>query len=394
MRAPRESRIVFLNVPESLRGEVAPEDDCGNPAEGGTEFFIDPAIPIPVEIIGDNFNLEDLSSEMILSGMIKVIREGAGETGRVLRLPDGTEALTPERIGYYRSFVLALRPGILREFTGAAILKAKGGDFDTALDILDSLGALYPGHGIVLLNRALVREERAARLERQGKEEAAEAESGAAAKIYTELLDLDPPMADVLFNAGFFFMGRRDFSRARHCFSRYLALDGEGEKAEKAGAMLKEIAAGGLEEEDYREAWEHIRRGENTEGLQKARSFLEDHPRAWQGWFLLGWALRKLRRWEDGEAAFCKAIEFGGDNGDTRNELAICLMERGRIAEARRELEAALRQEPENIKIISNLGVLALKNGNGGEAAAFFRTVLEMEPGDPVAAAFLARNEA
>jgi tetratricopeptide (TPR) repeat protein len=396
---PRESRVVFLKVPESLRGEVAPEEDHENPAGGGTEFFIDPAIPIPVEIIGDHFNLEDLSSEMILSGMIKVVREAAGNeagetaAGRSFRSPDGTEALTPERIGYYRRFVLALRPGILHEFTGAAILKARGGDFDAALEILDSLGALYPGSGTVLLNRALVREERAARLERQGKEEAAEAESGAAEKIYTELIGLDPPFAGALFNAGFFFMGRRNFSRARHCFSRYLALGGEGEKAEKAGEMLKEIAGGGLEEEDYQEAWEHIRRGENTEGLQKVRSFLEAHPQAWQGWFLLGWALRKLRRWEDGEAAFRKALEFGGDNGDTRNELAICLMERGRIALARRELEAALRREPENVKIISNLGVLALKSGNGGEAAAFFRTVLEMEPGDPVAAAFLGRDE-
>ena len=237
-----------------------------------------------------------------------------------------------------------------------------------------------------------MREERAARLERQGKEEAAEAENGVVGKIYTELLDLDPPLAGALFNAGFFFMGRRNFSRARHCFSRYLALQGEGEKAEKAGEMLAEIAGGSLEDEDYQEAWEHIRRGENTEGLQKVRSFLEAHPKVWQGWFLLGWALRKLRRWEDGEAAFCKAVEFGGDNGDTRNELAICLMERGQIAEARRELEAALRREPENIKIISNLGVLALKSGNDGEAAAFFRTVLEMEPGDPVASAFLART--
>ncbi|MDR2160036.1 MAG: tetratricopeptide repeat protein [Treponema sp.] len=392
---PRKSRIVFLNVPESLRGEAAPENGYGDQAGGEAEFFIDPAIPIPVEITGDGFNLEDLSSEMILSGMIKVIGEGAGEPapGRTQRLPEGTEVLTPERIGYYRRFVRALRPGILHEFTGAAILKAKEGDFDTALEILDSLGALYPGHGAVLLNQALVREERAARLERQGREEAAEAESDAAAKIYQELLGLDPPLAAAVFNAGFFFMGRRDFSRARHCFSRYIALDGEGEKAEKAGEMLKEIAAGSLEDEDYQEAWEHIRRGEEVEGMGKVRSFIEAHPRSWQGWFLLGWALRKLRRWEDGEAAFRKAIEFGGGNGDTRNELAICLMEEGRTAEARRELETALRQEPENIKIISNLGVLALKNGSGEEAAAFFRTVLEIEPGDPVAAAFLSRDE-
>jgi Flp pilus assembly protein TadD len=102
----------------------------------------------------------------------------------------------------------------------------------------------------------------------------------------------------------------------------------------------------------------------------------------------LGWGLRRLSRWEDAAAAFTKALERGGDNNDTRNELAICLMELGNHKAARRELEAALREEPENVKIISNLGVLAMRNGDDDEAAAFFRTVLELEPGDPVAGEF------
>jgi Flp pilus assembly protein TadD len=112
---------------------------------------------------------------------------------------------------------------------------------------------------------------------------------------------------------------------------------------------------------------------------------LQRHSDVWNGWFILGWALRKLGRWEDGEAAFGQALELGGDNSDTRNELAICLMEQKKYAAARKELEAALREEPENVKIISNLGVLAMKKGDSDEAAAFFRTVLELEPEDPIA---------
>jgi Flp pilus assembly protein TadD len=80
---------------------------------------------------------------------------------------------------------------------------------------------------------------------------------------------------------------------------------------------------------------------------------------------------------------------LGGDNSDTRNELAICLMETGDLKGARKELEIALREEPENVKIISNLGVLAMRSGDDDEAAAFFRTVLELEPEDPLAAAYL-----
>jgi Flp pilus assembly protein TadD len=64
-------------------------------------------------------------------------------------------------------------------------------------------------------------------------------------------------------------------------------------------------------------------------------------------------------------------------------------MESGDLDGARRELETALQKEPENIKIISNLGILALKSGNTDEATAFFRTVLELDPDDPIANNFI-----
>jgi Flp pilus assembly protein TadD len=65
-------------------------------------------------------------------------------------------------------------------------------------------------------------------------------------------------------------------------------------------------------------------------------------------------------------------------------------MEQGDYDAARKELETALRDDPENVKLISNLGVLAMKRGDDDEAAAFFRTVLEMEPKDPIALQSLA----
>jgi Flp pilus assembly protein TadD len=127
------------------------------------------------------------------------------------------------------------------------------------------------------------------------------------------------------------------------------------------------------------------------EGLPKIRKFLEKNPTVWNAWFLLGWGLRKLGRWEDGASAFRKAMELGGANKDTLNELAICLMESGNFKSARKELELALIEDPENIKIISNLGALALKAGDNREAAGFFRTVLELEPEDLIAREYLSK---
>jgi tetratricopeptide (TPR) repeat protein len=397
--------VIFLPVPETFRERFK-----------GAAVAIDPDIPIPVEIPLSRredfsaqkspFDPEELSWEMIVSGMLKILSlpsdaEADFEVPDKTNIPKEKAALLPARFSdirpswfpYYRRFVLALKPGILGEFTAAAILKAKNRDYDMALEILTALEGLFPYSPVVLLNRALLFEDRAGALEKSGREQEAEEESKRALEAYTRILELSPPLADGLFNAGFFFMKIRDYEKAKECFSAFIPLAGGGQKREQAQAMIREISSQKLDDAAFREAYELIRSGKEDQGIQKARDFLERHSGVWNGWFTLGWGLRRLERWKDGEAAFRKAVELGGDNADTRNELAICLMEQKKFREARKELEAALRKDPENIKILSNLGVLALKNGNSGEAAGFFRTVLELSPEDPIALRYLEETD-
>jgi Flp pilus assembly protein TadD len=386
-------RIVFLPVPLSVRkraegvhdhGEDEDEDERG-PEE---EFSIDPAIPIPAEIPPgkDSLTPDELTMEMILSGMLKIIAGYAGKN------PDGVK---PEWLDYYRHFVLAVRPGIFNEFNEAAILKAKNGDADTAFEILAVLAGLFPGSPVVLLNRALVLEEKADALDAAGKNTEAEAAVSAACAAYDAVLAMDPPFPNAFFNAAYFKLKHHDFAGAEECFSAYVSFaeDGvsgvEDEKKENAEKALGEIKKRFLSDDGFGEAWKLVRSGKEEEALGRIRMFLENHPEVWNGWFVLGWALRRRERWSDGEAALKKALELGGTNSDVRNELAICLMERADYSGAKKELEAALREEPENIKIISNLGVLAMKRGDKDEAGAFFRTVLELKPDDPLAVSLL-----
>ncbi|MCL2271126.1 MAG: tetratricopeptide repeat protein, partial [Treponema sp.] len=315
----RQNKLIFLSVPESLRGHIdtmAPGDFC-----------INPDIPIPVEIPEgeENLNLEGLSWEMIVSGMLLVITQGREK---------------PEWIDYYRHFVLAVRPEIMAEFTEAAIMKARNGDFDLALEILDALRGLFPSSPSALLNRALVMEERASALERRNREAVAAFEAADAA--YAEALALRPPFPDALFNAGFFYLGRKDFRRAKDCYTRFNSISEDREKTERAQSIIKDIDQNGLEDESFSDAYACIMQGDEEAGMRNIRDFIERYPSVWNGWFILGWALRRLRRWEDGAAAFAKAIELGGGGSDTRNELAICLMESGDQKGARHELETAL----------------------------------------------------
>ena len=361
----KRGQLVFVKIPPSLGKKIK--------ELGGNAFSVDPALPIPAELDPEAANLRDLSFEMIIAGITRLITEE----------PDHKDA------GYYRRFALALKPDILRELSGTALLNAGNGDYDGALEIMDALEALFPEDPRVLLNRARILEEKA------GVWEAEESTEDAAQKAYQRVLALMPLFPDGVLNAGFFFMKdtkSQNLHTARECFTAYLGFDGtEAVKREAAREALEEITGQGLEDPSFKKARDLLRRGDAQGGLAEIRAFLERHPLSWKGWFILGWSLRVLGRWDDGAAALRKTLELGGNAGDVRNELAICLMETGDLRGARVELEACLRDEPENVKILSNLGTLSLKKGDHTEAAGFFRAVLDLDPEDPVAREYFRR---
>jgi tetratricopeptide (TPR) repeat protein len=91
--------------------------------------------------------------------------------------------------------------------------------------------------------------------------------------------------------------------------------------------ILNEIKNTNLNDDSYKIAYNLIENGKPEEGLSYIRGFIEQHPLVWNGWFILGRALRLLGRFSDAQAALNKAIEIGGDNNEARNELTICLKE-------------------------------------------------------------------
>ena len=83
----------------------------------------------------------------------------------------------------------------------------------------------------------------------------------------------------------------------------------------------------------------------------------------------------------------------GENNSDTYNELSLCYVAEDDFAEAKKCLMKAFEIEPESTKIISNLGFIAMKQGNNEEARKYFTAALEIDPKDQVAATYLLQLE-
>jgi tetratricopeptide repeat protein len=352
----------------------------------------DSSIPLPLLLDSDgkDFTAESISEEMILAGMLHVFAYQRDN----------------QHIAYYRDIFKELRPDIRGEMTNAAILKIKNADFDLAERLLLALEGLFPEDMQTKLNVALLMDERARFYEQAGSEADADYYTDRAFEMYKEVLAAEPALPEAFFNAGFFFINQKNFLKAKSLFETYIQIetthnDVTEQRKQKASELIEWITTQALDDELFKSAFDFIQMGEEDKALEKIREFLEHHPKVWNAWFLLGWALRRQERWQDAAEAFKHCLELGkGAQSelsvaycDICNELAICLMELDRFEESRQWLFSALEQEPENIKIISNLGTLALKEGNTDEAKAYFRTVLDMYPDDMLAVEILKKLE-
>jgi len=347
-------------------------------------MHIDTTIPIPVQKKDNDapgsFDMKELTEEQILAGILTVM------------------AYDPknEHIQYYRSFLKSARPNIKKELTEAAILKAKNEDFDFAEEMFSALRGFDPDDMTTILNTALFFDQRADSYRRSGLIEDADAYDSDALVYYQDALNADPAIPDAFFNAGFYFLKKHDFSKAKDNFETYLALicdmkeedlgDNGEYKKNRAQQILDNIANRNMEDDHFNAAYDLISRGEEEKGLEEIKLFIQKNPEVWNAWFMLGWGMRRINKFAEAKMAFEKALTLdGGDTSDTYNELSICLMEEGKIKEAKKLLEKALVKDPENTKIISNLGYLELKEGNPAKAAAYFQTVLEYDPNDKIA---------
>jgi Flp pilus assembly protein TadD len=339
------------------------------------DFELDPAILLPVELLPGHATsgTAELRWEAIVTGILSVLACDA----------------SPANAEYYRRFVLAVKPDIKEEFTHLGILKARDGDHDLAIEVFRSLEGLFPDCAVTKMNLALVYDGKARRYEALENQKLADELQGLAFEAYKRALATDPTEPTIHYNAAHFYLHQRSFEKAREHLEVYAKSGDDAKKVREAKRIIREIDTQGLMDGLFQKAFDFVRIGHEEQGIEAIRRFLDAHPEVANAWFILGWGLRKLARYAEGRDAFLKALTVGAAHPDLLNELAICLMELGDLGESEKRLREALRLEPENTKIISNLGIVAMKRGRHEEARGFFLTVREIDPEYPVAARYL-----
>ena len=354
------NHIIYISIPEKMNHSIG-------------KLNLDPRILIPVEIPEGqdpaDWDSSDLSWEMIVSGMLKIMAYNREH----------------KDIDYFRKFIMAARPEIAAELTQSAVIKAQAGDFDLAEEIFLALTGLDENDLRSRLNLVLLHENRLKTLEGAEKDSL----SLRVNDEYESLISSGEDLPDIYFNAAWFFYNKQEFDRAYELLSSYLVLGGNETKQSEAEKLRRECEELKNTDKDYREAFRLINEDKNEEGLALITGFLETNADIWNAWFLKGWALRKLQRFDEALSAFFEAEKRKGVHTDILNEMAICHLELEHFDESRSCLEKALETDPENLKVISNMGILSLKQGKREEAAGFFRTVLALAPEDPIASEYL-----
>jgi Flp pilus assembly protein TadD len=354
--------IIYISLPETVRRDIG-------------AFTIDPAILLPVEVPEDNpeWNLKNLSWEMILAGLLRVI-------SREKEHPNAE---------YFRNFSKAIKPDIVRTIYTSALVKANNGDFDLAEEFFTIAGGLEPDNQNVPLNLALMYERRSEKYATLQNKEFEDFYKNKAKGIYESLAASPLPDPEVFLRYGSFLLRSGESGKGLEYLRTYKESGASKEDIESLSGIIQRLEAQIYQNNLFHTAFELIKSGKEIEGIENIREFLKSRPDDWNAWFLLGWGLRRINDFEMALEAFSRSVQTKPDEPDALNELAICQMELGRYEDCEKTLHQALAIEPENIKLLSNLGILHLKLNRTAAAHRIFESVAEKDPEDPIAKKYL-----
>jgi len=349
--------IVFITLSDNLVIE-------------NTDFNFDKSIPIPVQLPDGKKEIdlkEGIKFEMIGSALIKV----------VAHLSDHPHS------AYYRSMLISLQPDIVHELQVAAIAKANNGDLDFAEELFLAASYLSPNIPELFVNLSVLYGQKAKEALDKGEKELYDEAVTKQVNVLRRGLTANPLSELLLSESGLvnLFLGNNEIAYEQ--LKLYLELAPSSEKKSLIEKQFETLALKVESDQTLQEAFDEMQLGNVEQALRLINSYIENNKDSWSGYFIKGWALRRLEEYDEARNAFLKCLSLGEQNADIYNELAICALEMKQRDLAKEYLSIALELEEDNVKIISNLAFLELQDENYEEAKELLYKGKQYDENDP-----------
>ena len=364
-REDKIKQISYINVPETMKFSFG-------------DFKVDAARKLPVMRPEGQKNLreEDITVENIVAGMLTII------------------AYEPEHpdFTYYCSFVNAVQPSTAEELNKAAIAKEQQKDYEFAEELFLDVYHLLPQSASCINLATLYSYISVDADEKKDYDRADWALANAKATLLDGLKrfgENEQILSEIASFEGY--MG--NLEEAREYTVRYLKVAEEGARKIEMKEFLKKLDLQLGADKSFKEAYDFINLDMPEKALESVERFIEGNPKVWNGYFLKGWALRKLGRFEEAGKALLKCIELGESNGDIYNELSICELENGNKELAKAYLNTAVDLDEYNLKAISNLAYLHLMDQEFDESRYFLEKARAIAADDEIISDLISKYE-
>lgn len=354
---PDMDDIVFITLPDSIQRE-----------QEGFTFLVD--VPIPVQLPDQGKGIDSNSGiriEMIAAGLIKIIAHK----------PDH------EHSDYYRSMLTALQPDVVKELQLAAIAKANNGDLEFAEELFLAASYLNPNIPELFVNLSVLYGQKARIAMDADKQDAYDEAIGKQVNVLRRGLDQNPLSELLMAEFGLLnlFLGNDEI--AYEYLNEYLKIASEGEKKDLVSRHFNELSERIESERTLQAAFDEMQMNNEEQALRLIESFIVSNPKVWSGWFIKGWANRRLGSFEEANQAFLRCLELGEQNADIYNELSICSLELGDKELSKNYLEIALELDEDNVKLLSNLAFLYMRDEQFNQAYELVKKAEAIDPNDP-----------
>lgn len=348
--------IVYITLPSDFKKD-------------GLNFPFDLSTPIPVQLPPGATSIDTqtgISIESIAAAIIKLL------------------AYRPhhEHISYYRSMLLAMQPDVEQELQLAAIAKAKQKDYEFAEELFLAASSINPSAEELYVNLSILYGEQAQNSREHHDGTGFDYYTQKQVTVLTDGLENNQNSELLLSELGMLhlFLGNEEI--ALDYLNRYLTIATPSEKQKSIAKRAAEISRKIEDDTTLFAAFDEMQLGNSDQALRLVESFIEHQRNSWNGYFIKGWALRTQQRFEEAGEAFIRCLELGEKNADIYNELSLCMAGLEQHELAKDYMEIAVELEPDNVKLLTNLAFICLRDESYEIAHELYTRATSIDPND------------